>query len=81
VDVSIYSSYVNMSADTGKGATTTQAEYQVNRRKLKFRADLWPDHAEMVWNRRALSIRDWLDANTTLADPKFNKRLCIEPEG
>ena len=79
VEVSIYSSYVSMYADSAKGATTTQAEYQVNRRKLGFRTDLWPDNAEMVWNRQTLSIRDWINANTTISDPQFKKRLCIDP--
>jgi hypothetical protein len=80
VEVNIYSSFVTMSADSGKGGTTTQAEYRVEHRKLNFRVDLWPEVAELVWRQQASSIEEWVKANTTMPDPRFTARLCIEQQ-
>jgi len=77
-NVNIYSSEVVMIADEGKGGTSTQASYQVLRTKLTFRSDEWPNWADRVWAKQVTTVDDWLDGNSTPADPAYNKKLCIE---
>lgn len=76
--IQIMASSVAMVADTYKGATTTQTDFDVYNTRLTFQGSMWPDFSDQFYQNKVTRISDWATSMNTPAKEGFNKKTCFD---